>query len=199
MVQPRGVIDEEMPPPPLPGDNGDIKGSDDFLEELGTDTATKSTVKNEFDEQPGSVEEAGKQPGAKASPATMSANLQAKLWLNAFDGLQSGVFTWLHTRKKNRELGDDADAVEELAEMLDSKVLNLDDAKANPLYSKLRKLRRREKIIEEQPLSEDEYGTVIEPLQQMIKENGYVMPAWLGLTLAFGQIISSRITSVALD
>lgn len=184
---------------PVPGES-DIQTAENFLDDVQKDTTSKHTVVNEPEPEPEPAKgpaEPGREK-VKKGPQ-ISANLQAKLWLNAFDGVQAAGFTIIHEKKKRRELGEDADNVEVLDEQLKDKVVDMDEAKNSPLYSKVRKLRRRNKIIDDLPLSDEEKQALMEPLEQMIAENGYQMPAWLGLTLAFGQIIVFRAQSALMD
>jgi hypothetical protein len=182
---------------PIPGES-DIETAENFLDDVQKETTGKHTVVNEPEPEPaGEATEPGRPKAKKAHQ--ISANLQAKLWLNAFDGLQAAGFTIVHEKKKRREIGDDMDSVEVLDEQLKDKVVNVDEAKLDPLYSKVRKLRRRNKIIDDLPLSDEEKQGLMEPLEQMIAENGYQMPAWLGLTLAFGQIVVFRMQSAIMD
>jgi hypothetical protein len=191
------AIIEEMP---IPGNNVDISTADDFLQEASRDTTQKNTVVNDPD--PDEEEEPADQaqPKRKVQPVkTISAALQAKLWINLFDMTQTGLFTVVHTRKKKRELGENEDAVEALAEKLDNKVMNMDEMKDHPLYAVYRKFKRREKIIDDLPISDDERANLQETIEQMIVENGYVMPAWMGVSLALSQVLVSRTTSAFVD
>jgi hypothetical protein len=189
------VIVDEMP---IPVNNGDISSADEFLNEAAKPTTQKNTVVNDVVEEEEPEDRA--QPKKKGQTVkAISASLQAKLWINLFDMLQTGGFTIVHTRKKNRELGDNADAVQELAEKLDNKVLNLDEVKDHPLYAVYRKFKRREQIIDDLPISDEERSNMQETIEQMISENGYVMPAWMGVLLAVGQVLVSRTTSAFID
>lgn len=143
----------------------------------------KQTIAPVVDEQP------------KASAA--SAKTEADLYIMLADFGQTKLHSgWVRRKAEAKAInlyGTDALEKLEAARLIKERG---EDVTSTDQLALLRIDKQVAEIIEALPLSESEKEQLREPLQEMIKDNGGVMPHWLRLTMAALMIVGSRTLDV---
>ena len=191
-----------------------LVATDDFMADLALPTTVKTVGQSAgfediaIAEQPAAAEPlnaAAAAPEAKYTagpaapeikPAGIGSSLSASIVLETLDGvvLQAGGEMFHEWRLKKRRFNGDED-FERCKELYlknqSTKLTNEDEIKQAERFARFES--ELDKKIAKLPLTDSERKRTLIPLEKIMEQTNGDLPPWLGLVMALGQIVVSRL------
>jgi hypothetical protein len=146
------------------------------------------------DKLPGQQDNAGKPlPAGGDKPRIKTpADITARSAVMLIDGAQvMGLGAWLNSKLKNRFTDEERALCERLNEQIAAKEIKRRDL-PDEQYDMLTVYNQIRDAAAALPLTDQEKKMISEPLEQLVKQNGYDLPPGMALAIGLAQVIGYR-------
>jgi hypothetical protein len=146
---------------------------------------------------PGQEANAGSGPQAGEKPTVkMPVEASAGVAINMIDtGQQMGFGFWAGQKLKNKFTPEEIAECGALAHRLAEKELKWKELEEDQ-YEMLFAYQSLKNVVEDLPFSDGEKKALQKPMEEVIRQNNYDIPPWMGLTVALVQALGSRAMGV---
>lgn len=142
---------------------------------------------------PGQEANAGSGPQTGEKPTVkMPVEASAGIAINMIDtGQQMGFGFWAGQKLKNKFTPEEIAECEALSHKLAEKEIKWKELEEDQ-YEMLFAYQSLKNVVEQLPFSDAERKALQKPMEEVIRQNNYDIPPWMGLTVALVQTLGSR-------